>query len=329
MIGVTSIILILAALGICQTPPPASQFEVPCPSNTSPLPPNGWTLDPSTGKYRAWACVDVNGAVTVIGAGTPPGGADGEIQFNDGGTFNGIPSSNADGTLGLLSLQGNDGASDTISIAPGNFGVGSPTANFFWDGAFTTPTAGFNTTAVTFDMSVNTTPSLVPITIKGDGIGNDMLDLIPNGTSIPAASFDTSGVLHVPSCVGCGGGALATVDLVNQNTSLGPTTIYTPSVAGLYKISFYMNQSAACRIAGPGEVTLDFTWSDATSTGITTSSDFFILALTPALPNNSALVPTVTSINIFSVAGQPIQYETVFTACSIGSATYDLYLVLN
>ena len=204
MAGITAIVLVLTGIGLAQSPPPASQFEVPCPANTSPLPPNGWTLDPATGKYRAWACVDVNGAVTIVGAGGVPGGTSGQIQFNDSGAFNGIPNSSADSTIGLESLTGDDGSGDIVSLAPAEINIAGPTGNFYFNG-FGAPTAGFATTEVTIDMSANGSPSLIPLIIKGDGLGDDILDIILSGSSTPSAYFDNAGVLHVPSCVGCGG----------------------------------------------------------------------------------------------------------------------------
>ena len=102
----TSIVVILCGLSRAQSPPPASQFEVYCQTGSSPLPPNGWTLNPSTGKFRAWLCVDPNGAVTSPAFPDPssPGAPSLSVQGNNSGVFAGIPGSAIDFTNGLLSL---------------------------------------------------------------------------------------------------------------------------------------------------------------------------------------------------------------------------------
>jgi hypothetical protein len=72
IIYTTSIIIALCTISHAQTPPPVAQFEIPCPVGpngpSAPLPPSGWSLDPVTGKYRAWTCIDPIGNIVSPGS---------------------------------------------------------------------------------------------------------------------------------------------------------------------------------------------------------------------------------------------------------------------
>lgn len=165
----TSLIAILASIAVCQSPPPPSAFEFPCPSGTSPLPPNGWTLDPSTNKYRAWVCVDVNGVVTLNGSG-------GSVAFSNITT----------GVNTQADMQVDDGA----TLTP--LDLGQVTGNSLW---FTNidvqPSTGPSWTGA------NTGGSLISAHVYG--LAFTLNSDIGETTSTATQAFQLT--THVPACV--------------------------------------------------------------------------------------------------------------------------------
>ena len=103
-----ALFLMCSVLSFSQTPPPPSAFESPyCASGSSPLPPNGWTADPTNpGKFWAVICIDSTGKPSFpsVSSGGTPGGLNGNIQGNNSGAFGGIPGSTSDFVNGLIGL---------------------------------------------------------------------------------------------------------------------------------------------------------------------------------------------------------------------------------
>lgn len=131
----TSMLLILSIATHAQPSP--SQFELQCSSGSSPLLPNGWTLNPQTNLYRAWVCVNntnghVSSPVFSSGGGGTPGTPLGSIQGNNTGAFGGVPGSSIDFTNGLISLAP-PGTGIALSIT--GDASGSNLSSFFVNGS--------------------------------------------------------------------------------------------------------------------------------------------------------------------------------------------------
>jgi hypothetical protein len=203
----TSLFFILALLARGQSPPPASQFELYCQAGSTPLAPNGWTLDPSTGKYVAWVCVDINGQVTFpgISSGGTPGGNPFDIQFNNTGTFGGTDQFMTD-TNGAVIIGPDPGSSAgeaALQVSQDGFS-GDDVADFFLNGQGVASV--FINSAGAFVVGNTETPThaQAAATIIGDPGGtNDILDIALHGAPSAAASFDSLAGLHVPYCLGC------------------------------------------------------------------------------------------------------------------------------
>lgn len=192
----TSLLAILAVVGICQAPPP-SQFEVPCPSGSSPLLPNGWTLDPTTNKYRAWACVAADGSVTIIGGGSggSPAGNINDVQFNlDGVSFGGDDQTIRDPSGSLLISPTPTGHTGDGAIEVFGDSSSDDVADFFITG-LGVPNVWITTDGALNVIPTNTFGSVEPsVAIEGDADGNDILDAAQNGqNTFGFELFPTSG----------------------------------------------------------------------------------------------------------------------------------------
>jgi len=88
-------------------------YELACPVGSTVMG-NGQTLNPTTGLYRAWLCVDATGHVTVQAtiAGAAPGGIAGNVQTNNAGVFGGISGSSVVNATGALTLTS---SGDTVT----------------------------------------------------------------------------------------------------------------------------------------------------------------------------------------------------------------------
>lgn len=85
-----------------QSPPPP-QIELACPSGTSPIA-GGQTLNPSTGKFRQYICVDTNGNINLSNA-VSPGGNNLQFQYNNNGVFGGTAGITFTGS-GIIEMSG-------------------------------------------------------------------------------------------------------------------------------------------------------------------------------------------------------------------------------
>jgi hypothetical protein len=93
----------------------------------------------------------------------------------------------------------------------------------------------------------------------------------------------------------------------------------TPSV-GSYLIRYYIDQNAVCSAPGPGQILATFSWTDATHAHTAATVPLPFLA---ALSTTGGYLQGV--IPIYSATASAISYTTTLTACTTGSASYDLH----
>lgn len=99
----------------------------------------------------------------------------------------------------------------------------------------------------------------------------------------------------------------------SQSSGLSATTVYTPSAAGLFRVSAYMEASTTNCDGAPVVY-----WTDTYRSKNATLENLQF----------SSGVPVASGHIFWSAASQPIQVSTVFDVNS-GSATYNLYVVVE
>jgi hypothetical protein len=114
-------------------------------------------------------------------------------------------------------------------------------------------------------------------------------------------------------------------DVTAQTASQTTVTILasTPS-AGQFKIDYYLDQNAVCATPGPGQVFITFSWSDASHAHLASTVPLnFLSALTTAGGYLQGTLP------FYSATSSTVSYTTTMTACTTGTASYDLHASLS
>lgn len=105
------------------------------------------------------------------------------------------------------------------------------------------------------------------------------------------------------------------VNLADQTAAIGATTIYTPNIAGEFRVSLY----AICTTAGTGTLSFELGWTD--EIGVKT-----IIPIADVNLNSTANGSTGSAF-LHAVAGA-ITFETTIAGLA-GSPTYDLFITLE
>ena len=114
------------------------------------------------------------------------------------------------------------------------------------------------------------------------------------------------------------------VNVVNSSSSISATTLFTPTVSGLYKINGYVAQSAGCSLVGTGSITLNYLWTDETGAN---SASVVVMNFVTSIAGGNTNVEQglIATFDVWAIAGQPIQYSTTYNGCTSGTATYNLH----
>jgi hypothetical protein len=108
---------------------------------------------------------------------------------------------------------------------------------------------------------------------------------------------------------------------VNQSTSLPATTIFAPSVSGLFRVSAYLDYSPGILNSTTiNPVNLRFSWTDDFGAQIRQNSNLSVLPV-PDIAEQDLVLP------LRLIAGQPLQVQvTLFGAIP---TTFNLYVVVE
>jgi hypothetical protein len=113
---------------------------------------------------------------------------------------------------------------------------------------------------------------------------------------------------------------VATVNLVNQTADIPVTTIFTPPITGLYRVSTYMTMT----VSGHGYLTLNWTDNAGVESAIVSTTQNS--SPPPYDYCNYDNVPC-SPTTFIAKAGTPVSYST--QGFGSGSGTYEVYIVIE
>lgn len=101
---------------------------------------------------------------------------------------------------------------------------------------------------------------------------------------------------------------------------------------GLYKVSAYLLSAATCATPGPGAIAVNLSWTDEAGAKATQAIPLDVnnaLTFAATLGLGTTTGYAFGNVLIRSTGAQPIQYATVYTACTSGTGTYNLDLTVE
>ena len=112
-------------------------------------------------------------------------------------------------------------------------------------------------------------------------------------------------------------------NLTAQSATAGPTNLSAGlPLTGQYEVKWYIDERAACATPGSGQVSLVFNWTDSTLARQSTAVVLPFDATDVAADFKSGVTP------LFGTSGSVVTYTATYTACTSGTATYDLHAIL-
>jgi hypothetical protein len=146
------------------------------------------------------------------------------------------------------------------------------------------------------------------------------------------------------SCIGCGAGAGGVtaasnsgvarwaVSLASQTAAIATTNLCAASACGIgqYRVTYYLDSSAACSSAGNAAAALTIGWKDETSARTIRVP----LAGAGIAGGNSLSLGSTSnfgsgSVLLWSAGNAAITYSTAYTGCAAGSGSYAARIVLE
>lgn len=147
---------------------------------------------------------------------------------------------------------------------------------------------------------------------------------------------DTLTVSNIAGATSLNGATFQTVsvDLTGQTTALGPTTLFTPTVSGLYRISVYEKVMTAATssssLGGAAGTTIAYT--DASDSVAQSMVMALQTSLGTTVTTSSGNLPTTKltgTIIINAVSGTPITYAIGYTSSGATAMAYELHIKLE
>jgi hypothetical protein len=310
------------------------------------------TTDSSTNRYGMEGIqseLDLNGNVNVNGS--PDGElAAGSFQFSDSHTGAMASPSFQVGAIRAQAFASQTGTwGSCLTCMHGILGIvtNNSTTNqggiLYAGGQFQAidQAGAVGVTGVSVEADMGNFTNNIGLFIKAGGAGNPILSqslgvspfsgpiTIPTEAAL-SANTRAANTAYVDAAVavgkttGCNPVCGTPANVVNSSASIGATTLFTPTATGLYKINGYLAQSGSCTLIGPGGIVVNYIWTDEVGANLAASTQFMFANITGG--NTNVENGIVLTYDVWAVAGQPIQYSTGYTACTTGTATYNVHI---
>ncbi|HEX3819887.1 MAG TPA: hypothetical protein VHW45_06130 [Candidatus Sulfotelmatobacter sp.] len=173
--------------------------------------------------------------------------------------------------------------------------------------------------------------------------GNPQEKLTSAGKTINVPVTINGDLTVTGKCIGCGGagggssssgtsGAHWTVSLTGQKAAIASTNLCSSSAcgSGQYRVSYYMDSTAACSSPGNASAGLTIGWKDETSAK---TMRVPLVGLNVSNGNSLALGQTASfgsgEVSVWSAGNAAISYSTAYAGCASGSGTYAIRIVLK
>jgi hypothetical protein len=249
------------------------------------------------------------------------------------------PESGHKGRLNFGHRGQNAGFTPLITLGDSNWGA-------TWATASHRPSADINDLDLGYEGTIDTFYNRAQKEIREyigkfpDGSPQEKLTSTAKTINVPVT---INGDLTVTGkCVGCGGvasgssasglGGRWSVSLTAQKSAITSTSLCgsTPCGPGQYRVSYYMDSSAACTSAGGALTGLTISWRDETS-----AKTLRVPLVGSGVSNgNSLLLGQATNfgsgdITLWSTGNPAITYSTAYAGCASGAGTYALRIALE
>lgn len=232
------------------------------------------------------------------------------------------------------------GFTPLITLADSNWGA-------TWAAANHRPSADVNDLDIGYEGGIDTLYSRAQKEIRQyigklpDGNPQEKLTSSAKSINVPVT---INGDLTVTGkCIGCGGsggtsapkaaaGGRWSASVGNQQAAVAATNLCSssPCAAGQYRVSYYLDSTAACASAGNASASLTIGWKDETS----------VKALRVPLTGSGVLNGASLSlgqttafgtgeITIWSAGNSPITYTTIYAGCASGSGAYAIRIAME
>ena len=173
-------------------------------------------------------------------------------------------------------------------------------------GSLIAPTSGW----VSLILSANGSETALQGNASWAGIGNNKTVYLPPGPST---------MVGVPFGVG-----LDQTGVSTANSGSPQSILATVPVSGQYRVSIYVDQSAGCATVGAGSLTVVLGWTDGTNARVSAT-----LTLTPGTAATGTSSYVSATQFIWAAASSAITVTDTYTACSVGTWTYDQHATVE
>ena len=143
-----------------------------------------------------------------------------------------------------------------------------------------------------------------------------------------AFGLDTARTTGLPASTPTSPTIVASIALTNQTATIPPTTVFTPTQTGLYRLSVYMTQTVSVP-RSTSEWRYNLAWVD--DAGVEGTGFYGVISVstakTPPSAWGSSNGTSPGNVAIFqAIAGQPVTYSVL---CNKAGGAYSLYFTVE